>query len=399
MSDAGSAHRRRTAARPRRRRLRGPPFQGSQPPRVGRDAWRPRLSRPAGVRAGGAVDHGVDRAGDGRSGDRTDPTRRERNVDLIAMATHGHRFSTIWCAGRPSTACGTWSRFRSCCCARSDPRWPGVTERGRRMTLRTTISTPEGKHRYVRALFATIADRYDFITGSCPYGQDRRWKRRLVQLARDHVVRSRAGPGVWNRRHPVRGAARRPAAGRRSRPDAPDAAARAARARRRAAASRDRRHAGAAFRRGVFDVVTTGYGLRNVPDLASRSARSIACWRPAADCCRSISIGLTNRDRPRRRISPISPWWDRARARAARRSRYLSLHPGVDQRTIRAPRGVARDDGTDEGFSDVRVVPVLCGLMAIHVARKTLALEPRFQRADRTRGVFLADLVRERARA
>src|SRR3954462_318628 len=49
--------------------------------------------------------------------------------------------------------------------------------------LRTAIATPEGKQRYVRRLFATIADRYDFITRFLSYGQDRRWKRRLVALA------------------------------------------------------------------------------------------------------------------------------------------------------------------------------------------------------------------------
>src|SRR5918993_1934164 len=51
-------------------------------------------------------------------------------------------------------------------------------------SLRDSISTPEGKQRYVRQLFATIADRYDFITGFLSYGQDRRWKQRLIQLAR-----------------------------------------------------------------------------------------------------------------------------------------------------------------------------------------------------------------------
>src|SRR5437660_1141061 len=51
------------------------------------------------------------------------------------------------------------------------------------MSLRDRIATPEGKRRYVRALFATIADRYDFITVALSYGQDRRWKRRLVALA------------------------------------------------------------------------------------------------------------------------------------------------------------------------------------------------------------------------
>ena len=51
------------------------------------------------------------------------------------------------------------------------------------LTLRSTISTPEGKRRYVRQLFATIADDYDFITRFLSYGQDRRWKRRLLDLA------------------------------------------------------------------------------------------------------------------------------------------------------------------------------------------------------------------------
>src|SRR2546426_5589911 len=52
-----------------------------------------------------------------------------------------------------------------------------------KMPLRDSIATPDGKGRYVRALFATIADRYDFITVALSYGQDRRWKRRLVDLA------------------------------------------------------------------------------------------------------------------------------------------------------------------------------------------------------------------------
>src|SRR3979490_3360353 len=51
------------------------------------------------------------------------------------------------------------------------------------MSLHDRIATPDGKRRYVRALFATIADRYDFITVALSYGQDRRWKRRLIALA------------------------------------------------------------------------------------------------------------------------------------------------------------------------------------------------------------------------
>src|SRR5579862_4568460 len=51
------------------------------------------------------------------------------------------------------------------------------------MSLRERIATPDGKRRYVRSLFARIADRYDFITVALSYGQDRRWKRRLIGIA------------------------------------------------------------------------------------------------------------------------------------------------------------------------------------------------------------------------
>jgi len=51
------------------------------------------------------------------------------------------------------------------------------------MPLADAIATPDGKRRYVRRLFATIADRYDLITVLLSYGQDRRWKRRLVTKA------------------------------------------------------------------------------------------------------------------------------------------------------------------------------------------------------------------------
>src|SRR5471032_2303773 len=51
------------------------------------------------------------------------------------------------------------------------------------MSLGDRIATAEGKRRYVRALFATIADRYDLITVMLSYGQDRRWKRRLIRMA------------------------------------------------------------------------------------------------------------------------------------------------------------------------------------------------------------------------
>ena len=74
------------------------------------------------------------------------------------------------------------------------PRHPGGDDAA------PDIATPDGKRRYVRRLFATIADRYDFITGFLSYGQDRRWKRRLIQTRRslratDRVLDLACGTG------------------------------------------------------------------------------------------------------------------------------------------------------------------------------------------------------------
>src|SRR5919106_5542359 len=50
-------------------------------------------------------------------------------------------------------------------------------------SLRDALSSPDSKRTYVRRLFSVIADRYDLITVLLSYGQDRRWKRRLVTMA------------------------------------------------------------------------------------------------------------------------------------------------------------------------------------------------------------------------
>ena len=61
------------------------------------------------------------------------------------------------------------------------------------MRLADAIATPDGKRRYVRKLFSTIADRYDLITVVLSYGQDQRWKRRLVDLAAPPACIRRSG--------------------------------------------------------------------------------------------------------------------------------------------------------------------------------------------------------------
>ena len=52
------------------------------------------------------------------------------------------------------------------------------------MSLDSAFETPQAKRRYVRKLFATIADRYDLITAVLSYGQDARWKAKLASLAK-----------------------------------------------------------------------------------------------------------------------------------------------------------------------------------------------------------------------
>src|SRR2546421_1435431 len=161
------------------------------------------------------------------------------------------------------------------------------------MSLRDRIATPEGKRRYVRTLFATIADRYDFITVALSYGQDRRWKRRLVQLAAPrtgtHALDVATGTGDIARELAARGAdviglditprmielarakivvpaetpVARPFQGR-------DRGAESAAPHR--SESRAPQYVvgdmlALPFPSASFDIVTTGYGLRNVPNL------------------------------------------------------------------------------------------------------------------------------------
>jgi hypothetical protein len=51
------------------------------------------------------------------------------------------------------------------------------------VSLDSAFESPQAKRQYVRKLFAIIADRYDLITAVLSYGQDARWKAKLVALA------------------------------------------------------------------------------------------------------------------------------------------------------------------------------------------------------------------------
>lgn len=119
--------------------------------------------------------------------------------------------------------------------------------------------------RLMRAMFSTIAPRYDFITRIFSYGMDRRWKRRGVEMAalpeRAVVLDLASGTGDFSRLV----AERLPLA----RSVAVDLTERMLRLARRRGIG-DAVCADATllpFPEHTFDCVFIGYGLRNFPDL------------------------------------------------------------------------------------------------------------------------------------
>jgi demethylmenaquinone methyltransferase/2-methoxy-6-polyprenyl-1,4-benzoquinol methylase len=247
------------------------------------------------------------------------------------------------------------------------------------LTLRSTISTPQGKRRFVRALFATIAPRYDFITRFLSYGRDRYWKRRSIELAAispdDRVLDLACGTGdvlfeAAQRSQHVVGVdvtlrmlqqAQRRAV--KARPT--DAVGRPLAGRRDFIAGD---MLALPFGRSSFEVITTGYGLRNVPDLALAISEIHRVLKPGG---RFVSLDF---NRPANRL-----------VRAAYLT-YLTLVGSVlgfvlhgDPNTYRyIPESIRQYPGADAvaelieraGFRDVRIVPLLGGLMAIHTARR-----------------------------
>ena len=132
------------------------------------------------------------------------------------------------------------------------------------MSLDRAFDSPESKRRHVRTLFATIADRYDLITQVLSYGQDARWKRRLIALARvqpgERALDLAAGTGDVAFAAAEQGA-------RTVGLDITHRMLQLASAKAAAARFITGDMASLPFSAGVFDLVTTSYGLRNVPDL------------------------------------------------------------------------------------------------------------------------------------
>jgi ubiquinone/menaquinone biosynthesis methyltransferase len=250
--------------------------------------------------------------------------------------------------------------------------------RGERLT--DALSAPDRKARYVARLFATIADRYDLITRLLSYGRDQHWKRRLIATAAiapgERVLDLACGTGDLAFAAAARGAR---VIGLDLTPRMVQLAKAHALAHADAHAHAHRHAArGATFTVGdmmslpvaseSIDVITTGYGLRNVPVL-DESIREI--HRVLVPGGRLLSLDF---NRP---------------SSAPLRAAYLAyltvvgstvgwaLHGDPD--TYRyIPESIKRYPGAeavvqrlrDAGFREARWEPVLGGLMAIHVAVK-----------------------------
>jgi ubiquinone/menaquinone biosynthesis methyltransferase len=236
------------------------------------------------------------------------------------------------------------------------------------MSLRSALSSPDSKAPYVRRLFHTIADRYDLITGLLSFGRDRRWKEELVTLAGvqpgTRALDLAAGTGDIAFALAARGA----------RVAALDITHRMLQI------AADKRPASAPvtfvtgdmmslpFPDATFDLVTTGYGIRNVPaiepaiDEIRRVLRpgglllSLDFDRPANPVVRGVYLGYLTV------VGSVLGW---ALHRDPDTYRYIPesirRYPGA--------AGIATMLG-GAGFSDSRVIPLLGGLMAINTARR-----------------------------
>jgi demethylmenaquinone methyltransferase/2-methoxy-6-polyprenyl-1,4-benzoquinol methylase len=239
------------------------------------------------------------------------------------------------------------------------------------VSLIDRLATPEGKSRYVRSLFATIADRYDFITVALSYGQDRRWKRRLVGLAQPldgrRALDLATGTGDIAFALAASGA----------RVIGLDITPRMIELATLKAANRSGSCTfvvgdmlALPFPDRSFDVVTTGYGLRNVSDLAGAVGEIARVLAPGG-----LALSLDFNNPPNRlvRMAYIS---------------YLVIVGGLlgwllhrDPDTYRyIPASIEKYPGARpvarlmerHGFASVRYLPVLGGLMAIHEARRAV---------------------------
>jgi demethylmenaquinone methyltransferase/2-methoxy-6-polyprenyl-1,4-benzoquinol methylase len=236
------------------------------------------------------------------------------------------------------------------------------------MGLRRALSSETAKAAYVRRLFDTIAGRYDFITRALSYGQDRRWKTRLIAMAApqpgQRVLDLASGTGDIAFAAAARGAS----------VCALDITHRMLRL---AAAKKDPAQAvvfvtadmmALPFPAASFDLVTTGYGIRNVPRIETAIAEIHRVLKPGG-----LLLSL-DFNRP---ANPLVRGVYLAYLTIVGSLLGLALHGDPD--TYRyIPESIRRYPGATGvaallargGFDHCEVVPLLGGLMAINTARR-----------------------------
>lgn len=232
---------------------------------------------------------------------------------------------------------------------------------------RDAFAGPDAKRAYVRRLFATIADRYDDITRVLSFGQDARWKARLVAMAApargQHVLDLACGTGDLALAARARGGT----------VTGLDLVARMLELARAKPGGTDVRWLVGDMTRlpiadASMDVVTTGYGLRNVPDLRAAIAEIHRVLRPGGT---AWSLDFNRPDNAAVRAIYLAWLWSVGGLLGWILHRDTSTYQYIPASIRRYP-GARRVAGMmrEAGFREADVVPVLGGLMAIHRVRK-----------------------------
>jgi demethylmenaquinone methyltransferase/2-methoxy-6-polyprenyl-1,4-benzoquinol methylase len=235
-------------------------------------------------------------------------------------------------------------------------------------SLRDALSSADTKAPYVRRLFHTIADRYDLITRLLSFGRDRRWKLRLAELANPRrgsaALDLACGTGDIAYELARRGA----------RVVGLDITHRMLQlAQEKNGGSQPVRFVtgdmmALPFPDASFDLVTTGYGIRNVPRIEPALAEIGRVLRPGG-----LLLSL-DFDRP---SNPLVRTVYLGYLTVAGSALGWLLHRDPD--TYRyIPESIRRYPGAAgvsallvrHGFTNTRVLPLLGGLMAINSATR-----------------------------
>ena len=234
--------------------------------------------------------------------------------------------------------------------------------------LSSAFESPEAKRRHVRRLFAVIADRYDLITRVLSYGMDRRWKRRLIAQAAvqpgERALDLATGTGDLAYALAAKGAV---VAGL----DVTHRMLQLAQAKQTGEGTprvtwTTGDMAALPFPPGAFTIVTTSYGLRNVPDLDQAIAEIVRVLAPGG---RFLSLDFNRPENTLVRAAYL------AYLTIVGSTLGLILHRDPD--TYRyIPASIRQYPGADavarmfeaRGFRRVRAHSVLGGLMTIHHA-------------------------------